>query len=306
MRPTIVAFLNDAFGTEVFGWLVPVPGMLYAAAMIAVLLVYERRSRSAGLSSYHAVGAAVWGMAGGLIGARAFYLLLRLNAVVDDPSLIWQLDGSTMSWGAYFGGATGFGLYLVTHRERPARYADAAASALGLGPFIARFACFLNGDDFGAVSTVPWAVAYPEGSYPFEAHVREVMVAPGAAESLPVHPVQLYLAAAGLLLFLVFSWLWHRRRLGPGILFLLYWTAYGTVRFFLEFFRGDQHRLFVAGHPDAQIIALTVGIGTLVAVLALRRRRAPDPLLQGRRSGVVGTDGARSHGLPFRNFRSGL
>jgi phosphatidylglycerol:prolipoprotein diacylglycerol transferase len=137
----------------------------------------------------------------------------------------------------------------------------------------------VNGDDFGRVSDVAWAVTYPPGSLAFDLHVRQGLLAPGASASLPVHPVQIYLAAAGLALFLVFSWLWRHRAFPPGALFALYWAADGAVRFALEFFRGDVERTYVGPFPDGQIIALGVSVAALTAFVWMHRRR--DRLVRG-------------------------
>jgi phosphatidylglycerol:prolipoprotein diacylglycerol transferase len=57
----------------------------------------------------------------------------------------------------------------------------AAAPGLAAGHAIGRIGCFLVGDDYGRPTDLPWAVAFPEGLPPTE---------------LPVHPTQLYEAAA--------------------------------------------------------------------------------------------------------------
>ncbi len=206
------------------------------------------------------------------MGARLLPVVLRLNLVAEDPSILWDLGGSTMSWGAYFGGGAGFALYFARHRHRPGPYADVVGSLFGLGPFIGRFACFLNGDDFGTVSAAPWAVTYPAGSYPLAAHIKLGLLGPGDFQSLPVHPVQLYLAANGLALFLLFSWVWRRKRYRPGTLLFLYWAAYGAARFGMEFFRGDLDRMFVGGFPDAQVIALLICLASIAATIVVYRR----------------------------------
>lgn len=272
MRPRIVDYLNDVFGTQIFGHLVPTPGLIYPLAMLVVLLVYLRRVRHDDLSIYHGLGAAIWAMVGGIVGARLLHVVLRLNLVAEDPSILWDLGGSTMSWGAYFGGGAGFALYFARHSLRLGPYADVVGSVFGLGPFIGRFACFLNGDDFGTVSAAPWAVTYPAGSYPLAAHIKLGLLGPGDVQSLPVHPVQLYLAANGLALFLLFSWVWRRKRYQPGTLLFLYWAAYGATRFGMEFFRGDLNRTFLGGFPDAQVIALLISLASITAIIVAYRR----------------------------------
>jgi phosphatidylglycerol---prolipoprotein diacylglyceryl transferase len=268
MRPRIVEALDDIVGIGLFHWLVPTPTFMYVLAILVCMILFAARAERASLNRYHAYGAALWATGCGLAGARLFYLLPRLDQVVADPGILLQLDGGTMSWGAYVGACAGFFGYLVTQREPLPRYADAAASVAGLGPFLGRFACFLAGDDFGTPSAGPWAVRFPQGSYPHQAHVYEGWIDAGAAASLPVHPVQLYLAAAGLLLFLVCTGLWKRAALPAGRLFLLYWGMDGTLRFLLEFLRGDPGRATLLGMPDGQAMALLVALVAWAAVVA--------------------------------------
>jgi phosphatidylglycerol---prolipoprotein diacylglyceryl transferase len=279
VRPRIVEALDAGVGIGLFQWLVPTPAFMYVAAILACMLLFAGRARRAALDRYHAYGAALWAIGGGLVGARLFYLIPRLDQVVADPTILLQLDGGTMSWGAYAGACAGFFGYLSVHRQPLARYADAAASVAGLGPFIGRFACFLAGDDFGTPSAAPWAVRFPPGSFPHQAHVHEGWIDATAAASLPVHPVQLYLAAAGLILFLVCTVLWKRAALATGLLFLLYWATDGTLRFLLEFLRGDPGRATLLGMPDGQALALLVAIGAWIALAVAtgRRRDRPRP-----------------------------
>ena len=279
MRPTIVNWLNETLGVSFFNWLIPIPTAVYLIAMLVVMVVFVRRCRAAGLLRYHALGATTWALIGGLLGARLLWLVLRADQVWRQPAMVVDLYGPTISWGAYLGGFLGFALYFRMEHKSPWPYADVVASTFGLAPFIARFACFLNGDDYGRVTGVPWAVSYPQGSLAFDAHLRQGLLEPGAMASLPVHPVQLYLAAAGLGLFVLFTWLWRRVDLPTGALFFLYWAADGTTRFLLEFFRGDTERTYVGAFPDGQVIALAVALVSTAVFLWILLRVRPDPQL---------------------------
>jgi len=277
VRPKIVDWLNATLGTSVFSWLVPSQTVVYLIAMLVVMVVFVRRCRDVGLLRYHALGATIWALIGGLIGARLLYLLLRADQVWRQPAMVLDFSGATISWGAYLGGFLGFALYFRHEHESPWRYADVVASTFGLAPFIARFACFLNGDDYGRLTAGPWGVTYPPGSLPFDAHLQQGLLGPGAIASLPVHPVQLYLAATGLALFVLFSWLWRRLDLPPGALFFLYWAADGTTRFVLEFLRGDTARTYVGAFPDGQVLALLVALASTAVFLWIQSRGLPGP-----------------------------
>ncbi len=242
MRPRIIAYLNDATGVEFWGWLIPTPAVVYTIMMLVCLAIFIRRAAQSDLSRYHALGAALWAMIGGLIGARLLFLLFHIDRVLITPEMIFNLTGGTMSFGAYLGGATGFLLYIKRHKLPGLTYLDTGASILGLGPFIGRWSCFLNGDDFGTLSTVPWALSFPHGSYPFAHQVELGLIDPLQSLSLPIHPLQLYLSLNGLCLFIIFSRLWRKRTFAPGLLFGWFWIVYPSTRLILEFFRGGVER----------------------------------------------------------------
>ena len=72
---------------------------------------------------------------------------------------------------------------------------DAVCAAGPLGLFFGRIANFINGELFGRVTDVPWAMVFPHGG------------------DLPRHPSQLYEAGLeGLLLFAVMTWFAWRPR----------------------------------------------------------------------------------------------
>jgi phosphatidylglycerol:prolipoprotein diacylglycerol transferase len=232
---------------------------MYAAAMLAALLFLRYGSRGVrGLVSSHALGGGLWAMAGALAGARIFHLAQHLGETFADPSRLLDLSGATVSWGAYLGGAAGFWLYCRVHRLAASPYLDLAAPAAGLAIFVGRWACFLNGDDFGTQSDVPWALRFPHASYPFAQQARANLISPLDDLSLPVHPVQLYLSAAGLALFFLTLAFWKRLRNRPGAAFCFFWTGHSVLRFALESFRAD-HEHFVFGMPQAQVLCLLTG-----------------------------------------------
>lgn len=276
MRPRIVAFLNEALGVDLFQWIVPYPAFVYALTMAVCLVVFVRRCRSVGLDPYHALGATVTAMLGGLLGARLLWVVMNVDQWAAVPRALIQVSGATISWGAYLGGALGFIGYLALRRRPVLAHVDVLGSVFGLGPFIGRWACFLNGDDFGTLSEVPWAVVYPHGSMAFAHQVRHGLIDPLAEVSLPTHPVQLYLSLNALLLFALFTWLWRRFRFPPGTIFLGYWAVYAATRFALEYFRGDARTLYLDRFTPGQMGAIVVFAMALPTALALwwRSRRS--------------------------------
>jgi phosphatidylglycerol:prolipoprotein diacylglycerol transferase len=101
-----------------------------------------------------------------------------------------------------------------------------APIGLGLG----RVGNFINGELYGRVTDVPWAMVFPAGG------------------PLPRHPSQLYeFLLEGVLLFIVL-WIAKDKGFRAGVLTSLFLLLYGMFRFFVEFFRQPDPQVgFIAG-----------------------------------------------------------
>ncbi len=109
-----------------------------------------------------------------------------------------------------------------------------APIGLGLG----RIGNFINGELYGRITDVPWAMVFPEGG------------------PLPRHPSQLYEAALEGFALFVILWFLKDKFNRSGIVSSLFLILYGLFRFFVEFFR----------EPDPQI-GYILGIFTMGQVL---------------------------------------
>jgi phosphatidylglycerol:prolipoprotein diacylglycerol transferase len=258
MRPRIIDFLVKQFHTNFAVYLVPRGIVIYVAAISLVLWLFVQRSKSSGLANYHLLRISIFAICGGIVGARVFYLLQNLQSLLETPGLVLRLGPGTASWGAYVGGLLGFILYSKKAKLNTLKYLDVAGSTLGLGPFIGRWACFLNGCCYGSLSSLPWAVRYPPDSLVYQKQLKFGLISDQGVLSLPVHPVQIYSAIAGLLLFFLLTLIWKKYKQYHGITFLAYWIIYGSIRFGIEFFRGDRNQSFIFNLSLSQIICIVV------------------------------------------------
>jgi phosphatidylglycerol---prolipoprotein diacylglyceryl transferase len=273
MRPKIIDLLNQWFHTGIFNYVIPDSAVVYAVMVGVGTILFLKRCKKISLNIYHASGMAIWASVTGLIGARVFYFVQHFGYTLEHPETVFEINGATVSFGVYLGGVAGVILYSQLYKVVPWKYLDVGVSVLGLGPMIGRIACFLNGDDYGTVSTVPWAVRFPHGSYPFIDHVERGWITPMDDLSLPVHPVQLYGCLKGLALFILFSVLWKKNLFKPGVLFFLFWMCYSCCRFILEFFRGDMDRGWVGTLSTGQFMSVTIFGASLVCISFLYGRK---------------------------------
>jgi phosphatidylglycerol:prolipoprotein diacylglycerol transferase len=132
-------------------------------------------------------------------------------------------------------------------------FADTIVPAAGLLIVGIRIGCFLAGDCFGTPSSLPWAVSFP-ATYPLtEVYAWQFthgLIGLGAPATVPVHPLQLYFALAGLGLFVGLSAYRPHVRY-DGELLLLFWLGFLWSTWSLELLRAEPHdltrRLVLAG-----------------------------------------------------------
>jgi phosphatidylglycerol:prolipoprotein diacylglycerol transferase len=138
---------------------------------------------------------------------------------------------------------------------------DLAAIVTPIGLFLGRLANFVNGELWGRVTDVPWAVVFPH------------------AGLQPRHPSQLYEAGLeGILLFAVLLLAMRRGALArPGLIGGLFVAGYGLTRVFGELFREpDAHLGYLAGGLTmGMLLSLPmILIGAAAVVHAMRRAKA--------------------------------
>ena len=212
----------------------------------------------------------VWATLGVIFGGRLGYVLFyRPSFYFAHPLEIPALWRGGMS---FHGGALGvivsLSIYVWRRGIRWFAFSDLVAAATPIGLFFGRIANFINGELYGRVTDVPWAMVFPNGG------------------PLPRHPSQLYEATLeGLVLFCVLAWLaWRTRALErEGLLSGSFLLGYGIARIIGEFFREPDAFLgfLWEGATMGQLLSIPlVIVGLCLIVRALRRPPISPPELQ--------------------------
>ena len=189
---------------------------------------------------------------GVLLGARFGYVILyAFPELMARPWFIFEVWHGGMS---FHGGLLGVvvGTWYISRRTNATmlQFSDMIATMAPLGLLIGRVANFINGELWGRVTDVSWAVIFPRS-------------APGLPPELiePRHPSQLYeagLEGAVLLLWLQFRFWKSDAYRYPGKLTGEFMIFYAVFRIFCEFFR----------EPDASLI-LGMSRGTFYSLFIL-------------------------------------
>jgi len=275
-------------------------GLAYVAAFFFGILIVRRLSQlgycdiPAQKVSDFIIGGAIFGV---LLGGRLGYMLFYdLQNFVQNPLIFFRVMDGGMS---AHGGILGLTLYTLwysyRHKVSWRNIGDNLVVAAPVGLFLGRLANFINGELYGRVSSVPWAIQFPKELYEappetvqlvlreaaainpqwisIEDVVENVRNSPALREMLagtlsPRHPSQFYEAALeGVLLFAI---LWILRtwlRLRNGVLTGVFFVGYAILRMIAEVFREPDAPLtgpFTRGQFLSFFLVL-IGLGFFIA-----------------------------------------
>ena len=126
------------------------------------------------------------------------------------------------------------------------KFADIVSCVAPIGIFLGRIANFINGELYGKISTLPWAVIFPNGG------------------NIARHPSQIYEAILeGIVLFILINFLALKKNLiiKTGYVSSFFLILYSIFRIFSENFREpDQHLGYLFNY---------FSMGTLLSFLTL-------------------------------------
>jgi phosphatidylglycerol:prolipoprotein diacylglycerol transferase len=193
-----------------------------------------------------------------LLGARLGYVLFYdLPVYLHHPLEIFALWHGGMSFhGGLIGSILAGILFCRRHRVDFWQVADLVIVTAPIGLGLGRLGNFINGELYGRVTDVPWAMVFPGGG------------------PLPRHPSQLYeFFLEGVVLFTVL-WVLKDRISRTGVLTSLFLILYGIFRFSLEFFREPDAQLgYILGPFTMGQILSSAMIAVGIVVLVFRKNR---------------------------------
>ena len=243
---------------------------IFLGVFVAVL-VGERLCVRRGLDKQVFWRAVFYALVFGLLGARLYHILHRLDYftvhLLEIPAF-WQ--GGLGIWGAIFGGLLGF--FLSTRRisgsgsnkstkssvlisKDVLAYLDIFAVCAPLAQAIGRWGNYFNKELFGYPTNLPWGIYIPPQLRPEQFKYYDTF-----------HPLFFYESVLNLILFGLLFAVYdrqNRKKTAPasGSFGLIYLFGYSLIRFALEFLRPDPWKFL--NFPVASIIAFVVFLSSL-------------------------------------------
>jgi phosphatidylglycerol---prolipoprotein diacylglyceryl transferase len=247
-------------------------GLAYVLGFIAgawLMIRYHRAGRSA-LPANQVADFIFYLVAVVLLGGRlGYFLLYDFDLLVHEPLVLFRVwEGGMASHGAFVGVVLAVWWFARRQHFSFLHLSDVLVTTIPVGLLLGRIANFINGELWGKVSSVRWAVIFPKSA---SEGMRLGLIPPR-------HPSQLYEAALeGALLLGLLQWRFWKTdvvRTQPGRLAGEALLAYAAVRIFCELFREpDEGVSLIFGLSRGTFYSLfLVAAGSILIVRAIRRQ----------------------------------
>ena len=254
-----------SLGTFLLSW----HGFFSFVAVASAVFLVGRWAPMKGIDPDDIYSIAIWGIIGGILGARFVHVIDNWGFYSGNPGQIIAIwSGGIGLWGGLLGGFFGAAAYARIFKHPVGVIADLTAPALLFVQTIGRLGDFVNGEHCAKA----WdnALAFVWTNPASDARVCANGI------DVSVHPV-----IANEIIFNMFALviIWKLRdRLKPdGMLFALYFALYSVGRFGVTFLRQDK--IWAIGLQEAQFIALIVLAITVPLLLAKARSVPTDQIV---------------------------
>lgn len=232
-------------------------GLTTALGILLAAFIATRYARRREMEIEPLVTVLIWTALAGMIGSKFLFLIETDAGGLANPAAWLDSYGFSFYGGLIFG--AGAAALLSRRLGLGLRYLDAIAAGFPLGMAVGRIGDLMNGEHYGPVSDLPWAIRYlnPAAEVPSNAV---------AYHSGGLYEIVLALAVAAV------AWAVRDRLRRPG---QLLWTVvglYAAGRFAMFFYRADSETLAL-GLNSSQWISLA-----LVAVAAIGLWHTSDPV----------------------------
>lgn len=234
-------------------------GVIIAVGFLLAFLYAMSSCKKFNMDDDKLLDAVIVGIIGGIIGARAYYVLFYTgDQYIKNPiSALYIWEGGLGIYGGIIGGLICGALMAKFRKINVATVLDLASLGFLIGQSIGRWGNFVNQEAFGVETNLPWGMVSENTS----------RVASG-----PVHPCFLYESLWCLLGFILLHIFSRKLRRYDGQTFLLYLIWYGVGRFFIEGLRTDSLITPFLTIRVSQLVAAATVLTAVILLIVFRNR----------------------------------
>ena len=245
-------FHIDPTAFTIFGISIQWYGIIITLGLLLAALYCFPKMKRFGIDSDKAVDVVLFGIIGGIIGARAYYVIWKWDDYQRDTfgetlkAVINTRNGGLAIYGGIIGAILAGYIVCRIKKIKALPMLDITVIGLLIGQGIGRWGNFFNVEAYGQETTfflrmgINTSVGYQE-----------------------VHPTFLYESFSTLLIFIILKFLQKKRKF-QGEIFIVYCLLYSAIRALLESMRTDSLLLF--NFKISQILSLIILSVSLIII----------------------------------------
>lgn len=259
-------------------------GLLIATGYLIALFTATKLAKRNGVDVDKLYDAVIFGTLGGIIGARAYYVLFNLSYYMANPSHIIKItEGGLAIYGGIIGALLTAFVVCKIRKINVLDVFDLAAVGFLAGQGIGRWGNFTNQEAFGVNTNLPWGMKSDT--------VREYIIlnqsyfqSKGISMDPEgyVHPTFLYESIWCILGFIMLAIMFDKCRKFKGQIALTYGVWYGLERMIVEGLRIDSLYVANTNIRVSQVLSATLLlcclIGLIVGFMKAKNNKVPELL----------------------------
>ncbi|TDT50549.1 prolipoprotein diacylglyceryl transferase [Fonticella tunisiensis] len=200
-------------------------GLMIALGIAAAIITAMYRAKRRGLSKDAVADIAIYGIIGGVIGAKLLFLIVEAPYIIKNPVVLKDmLAAGFVIYGGIIGGALAAYIYCRRKKLNFLPYFDLIAPSISIAQGFGRIGCLFAGCCYGKVTAGPLGIVF--NNSPF--------VAPGVKRI----PTQIY-SSLGNFIIAAILLIYASKPRNNGKVAGLYMILYSIGRFVIEFYRDD-------------------------------------------------------------------
>lgn len=278
-------------------------GITMALGMIFGAIVAYREAKRTGQKVDDYVDYTIFGILGGVVGARLYYVAFKWDTYKDNLLEIFNLRGGGLAiYGSIIGAALVAVIFCKIKKINFWRFADTAVFGLITGQIIGRWGNFFNREAFGSFTDSLFAMRIPLADASTGVlnpnALEAITVTVNGAQYVQVQPTFLYESMLNLLLIILLI-IFRDKKKFYGETFCRYLIGYGVIRFVIESFRTDQLRIGQIAVSQVLSAVLAAAVLAFVIVMRIRLKGKPaqiDPIPPRKKKGGNTAEAAEDTG----------
>lgn len=233
-------------------------GLMIGIGILAAYIVTDYRAKKINVDREPIFNIAIWGVIGGILGAKLLYYMTVIQQIISDPKLLLNISDGFVVYGGIIGGILSAFLYCRKAKINFLKYFDLIIPSVALAQGFGRIGCFLAGCCYGEETTSNINVIFKHSNF--------------APNNVRLVPTQLISSGLDFLNFAVLIFIAKYKK-ADGVVAGCYFVFYSAGRFILEFYRGDLVRGSVGSLSTSQFISIFMFIVGLGIVFAKSNRK---------------------------------